>query len=82
MHYSSFALMNSWGVPFASFGFFFFLLIVWSIVWKGLALWAAAHDESKPWFIALLIINTAGILEILYLYIFRKGLRKGEKEVK
>ncbi|MEK7072894.1 MAG: DUF5652 family protein [Patescibacteria group bacterium] len=52
-------------------------VLIWSLVWKGLALWKAAHEESKPWFIALLVINTAGILEILYIFVFakRKGLK-------
>ncbi|MDP3800029.1 MAG: DUF5652 family protein [bacterium] len=46
--------------------------VVWSIYWKGRALWRASHLNSKPWFIALLVINTLGILEILYIYIFSK----------
>jgi len=54
-----------WGIGFP-------LLIIWSLAWKGLALWKASHEESKPWFIALLIINTAGILEILSIYAFAK----------
>lgn len=47
-------------------------VILWSIIWKGLALWKAARLGSKPWFIALLIVNTLGILEILYLFVFSK----------
>jgi len=41
-------------------------------VWKGWALWVAARQNSKPWFVVLLIINTLGILEILYIFIFSK----------
>ena len=52
------------------------LLICWTVVWKGLALWSAAREDSRAWFIALLLINTLGILEILYLFVFRKT-RKG-----
>lgn len=48
------------------------LLIVWSLAWKGMALWKAARAGHKPWFVALLILNTAGILDILYLYVFSK----------
>jgi hypothetical protein len=43
-------------------------LALWTLVWKGLALWRAAEKKSKPWFIVLLILNTAGILEIIYLF--------------
>ena len=62
-------MMTPWA---GRFGAWFFLLIIWSIIWKGLALWKAARRGSKPWFVALLVINTAGILEILYLFVFSK----------
>jgi len=49
---------------------FFWIVVViiglWSLPWKGVALWKAAQSNQLKWFIALLIINTAGILEILY----------------
>ena len=45
---------------------------IWSVVWKGLALWRAANRQDKGWFIVLLILNTAGILEIIYLYVIAK----------
>ena len=48
------------------------ILAIWSIVWKGFALWRAAERKEKWWFIALLIINTFGILEILYIFVFGK----------
>lgn len=47
-------------------------LILWSIVWKGLALWKAAKEGNKAWFIILLVVNTVGILDILYLYVFSR----------
>lgn len=52
--------------------FLLLLFVTWSLTWKGLALWRAAELRSKPWFIALLLVNTVGILEILYIYIFSK----------
>ena len=55
---------------FGGFGGFVFPVLIWSLVWKGMALWKAARLGSKPWFVALLVINTMGILEILYLYVF------------
>ena len=53
-------------------GFLVGLLILWSLVWKGLALWKAAQEKSMVWFVVLLIVNTAGILEILYIFGFSK----------
>lgn len=47
-------------------------LLLWSIVWKGWALWLAARRNEKIWFIILLIINTAGILEIVYIFLIAK----------
>jgi methionyl-tRNA synthetase len=49
-----------------------FLLIAWSLIWKGIALWRSARNNQKGWFVALLIINTFGILEILYIFVFSK----------
>ncbi len=50
----------------------FYLLIAWAVVWKGIALWHAARNRQLAWYIALLIVNTVGILEIIYLAFFRK----------
>jgi hypothetical protein len=47
-------------------------LILWSLPWKGVALWKSARLSQKYWFIALLILNTAGILDILYIFIISK----------
>jgi len=41
-------------------------LLIWSIFWKGLALWRSARMNHRGWFIALLVINTVGIFEIIY----------------
>ncbi|HEY4500772.1 MAG TPA: DUF5652 family protein [Candidatus Paceibacterota bacterium] len=48
-----------------------FAVVLWTIVLKGYALWYAARGGQKKWFIALLVINTFGILEIVYLIWFR-----------
>jgi methionyl-tRNA synthetase len=50
----------------------FYILYIWSIVWKGLALWRAARSGQRNWFIAMLVINLLGILEIVYLLFFAK----------
>lgn len=49
-----------------------FGIYIWSIVWKGIALWRSAKLEQKNWFVAILILNTVGILEIVYLFFFAK----------
>lgn len=56
----------------------FLALIIWSLFWKGLALWRAARDNSRNWFVAILLLNTLGILDIFYLYFVapKKGASK------
>ena len=48
------------------------VVIVWIVIWKALALWKSARLNSPVWFVVLLVINTFGILEILYIFLFSK----------
>lgn len=48
------------------------LALVWSAVWKGIALWRAARNAHLVWFVAMLIVNTLGILEIIYTFAFSR----------
>lgn len=50
----------------------FLLLTSWSLAWKGVALWKSSRNSRRNWFIALLLINTFGILEIIYIFYFDK----------
>lgn len=47
-------------------------LIIWEAIWKGIALWKSGRNNQLKWFIAILLLNTVGILPILYLKFFRK----------
>lgn len=55
----------------------FLVVMLWSLFWKGLALWHAAKRRQPWWFVGLLVINTMGILEIIYLFAVAK-LKKDE----
>lgn len=46
--------------------------MIWSLIWKGLSLWKAAQLSHKKWFILLLVVNTFGILDIIYLQFVAK----------
>ena len=62
---------HMWGLlPFV--GASFILLVLWSLFWKGLALWHSGRRGQPWWFVILLILNTAGILEIIYLFAVAK----------
>jgi methionyl-tRNA synthetase len=45
-------------------------LVAWTLAWKGVALWRAARAGQSAWFIALLLINTLGLLEIVFLHFY------------
>lgn len=44
------------------------LLIIWSLVWKGMAMWRAARNGHTGWYVVLLLVNTAGLLDIIYYF--------------
>lgn len=70
MELPTFSASTIWFIVFAT---------IWSTVWKAIALWKAARNTDKPWFIVLMVVNTLGILEIFYVYVFSK--RPGKKEI-
>ena len=49
--------------------------IIWTLAWKGVALWRSAGLRQKWWFVAILLINTLGILEIIYLFFVAKNYK-------
>lgn len=51
---------------------FLIVLIVWSLSWKGAAMWRAARNGQIAWFVAILIISLVGLLEITYLMFFQR----------
>ena len=53
---------NVWSV-----GILGFILLVLVVALKGLALWHAVKRGEKWWFVIMLIVNTAGLLELVYL---------------
>lgn len=69
---SFFGHMGGWG-PTAFFGLgalgmtIGILFIIVILVLKGFALWHAAKRDEKWWFIVILVLNTVGILELIYL---------------
>ena len=73
---------NMQGSPFAVLGIAALVLaVIWSAIWKAIALWKAARAGSLGWFIALLVVNTLGILDILYIYIFSKKTDGGNSGI-
>jgi len=64
---------GNWAGPLTILGFTMgglalLIILAWCVYWKGRGLWRAAKNDNKKWFVALIILNTAGILEIIYIF--------------
>lgn len=58
---------------------FYLPFILWTLVWKGLALWKAATKKQLLWFVLLLVLNTMSIFEIIYIFFLnRRDLDNGK----
>jgi hypothetical protein len=62
---------------FIGFGILAAIIAIVVVILKGYSLWYAARRGEKWWFIALLVINTVGILELIYLIFVVKKWHKG-----
>ncbi|OGM32319.1 hypothetical protein A2803_04050 [Candidatus Woesebacteria bacterium RIFCSPHIGHO2_01_FULL_44_21] len=56
-------------------------LALLDLVLKGFALWRAAKRGQQVWFIALLVVNSLGILPAIYL-LLNKDFTLGKKVLK
>lgn len=50
-----------------------YVIMAWSLIWKGIALWNCGRNKQLGWYLAIFILNTLGILEIIYLIFFREN---------
>ena len=55
-------------------------ILIWSIIWKGIALWKCGRNNQIRWFVVLLVVNTVGILEIVYITWFQRNRNKKTKK--
>lgn len=55
------------------------VVAIWTLPWKAYALWKSARRGEKWWFIALLLVNSLAILEIVYIFFFSKKEISHEK---
>ncbi len=51
-------------------------LFIWSAIWKAIGLWYSAKNRQLIWFLAIFILNTLGILPIIYILFFKKKTKK------
>ena len=65
-------LVDAYPQMWAGMMWVFILLMLWTVPWKGVALWKAAGNKHLGWFIAIFLLNTLAILEIIYIFGFSK----------
>jgi len=61
------------------------IAVLWELYWKGMGLWKAARNSQIYWFIAIFLLNTMGLLPILYLVRFQPKsqlLKRPKRELK
>ncbi|MES2225464.1 MAG: DUF5652 family protein [Patescibacteria group bacterium] len=71
------AIANHFGTTTVLVAVLLAAVTLWSLAWKGVALWFSARNHQKAWFVVMLIVNTLGILEIIYLLFFRRDKQPG-----
>lgn len=54
------------------------LISLWTLPWKAVALWRAVKNNHRKWFVALIVLNTMAVLEILYIFVFSKRKKSEE----
>jgi len=63
------------------FPWWIYPVLVWTLFWKGIALWKSARNNQGIWFIVSLGINTLGILPIIYLQWFQQDWNRSSKKL-
>ncbi|OGH24266.1 MAG: hypothetical protein A3B47_04550 [Candidatus Levybacteria bacterium RIFCSPLOWO2_01_FULL_39_24] len=53
-----------------------FTVAIFEIIVKTVALWKAARNSQLYWFIFLAVVNSAGVLPLLYILFFQKKRKK------
>jgi len=61
---------NDFGIQYGTFGLLIPLAIL-DLTLRGFALWRSAKKNQNIWFVALLIVNSMGILPLIYLTLNR-----------
>ncbi len=56
-------------------------LVIWEMIWKGIGLWKSGRNNQLKWFIAIFLLNTVGILPIIYILFFEKRKKGGKNKM-
>ena len=61
---------NSYGMNFGLIKFLIPIMVL-DLILRGFALWRSARKDQNVWFFALLVVNSMGILPLIYLVLNR-----------
>lgn len=69
-------ILTTWFVPLV------LIVALWAAVWKLIALWKCGRNNQLAWFVVMAVLNTAGILPIIYILFFQKktAVKKAKKK--
>ena len=56
-------------------GYWWIVIAIWDMVWRGIAMWKSAKNDQKNWFLAVFSFETFGLLPLFYLYFAQKKKR-------
>lgn len=57
----------------------FLALVIWTLAWKAVSLWRSARRGQRIWFGVLLVTNTLGILDAVYIFWVNRDKHVGGK---
>jgi hypothetical protein len=57
------------------------IVTIWESIWKFIAMWKAARNNHLAWFICIAVINTIGILPIVYILRHRDSKKPEQSEI-
>ena len=49
---------------------------LWELPWKGIALWRAARNKHIGWFVTLMLVHLAGLIDIIYIFYFSEPKKR------
>lgn len=52
------------------------LVVLCELAWKGIALWIAARRGDKVWYVVMLVVNSVGIVPIVYILLNKNKATK------
>tara|TARA_Y100000034_G_scaffold135595_1_gene208187 strand:- start:997 stop:1227 length:231 start_codon:yes stop_codon:yes gene_type:complete len=54
----------------------FLVAMIWDLIWRCFGVWKSTKNNQPIWSILFVLLQTMGILPILYIFIFSKMKKK------